>query len=180
MSNHDAAQKAKDMSAEQRGQLKKNLYGLIFKSLAVIALLGAVGVFFVAGGTSDDVARYHSEGVVSQALVVAMDEGNKVRVVHNPGSSVTFAALGDTVQMVDLPVPTAGASTGTVIMSTEGFTNVKVGDTFTVVNTPYEPAFPKTLESLTVAPSGNHLIWMAVFAALAVALWMIGRMASKR
>lgn len=180
MRNHDAAQRVKDMSADQRGQLKKNLYGLILKSMAVIALLGAVGVFLTTGGSDDELARYQNEGVASQALVVAMDEGNMVRVVHNPASTVTFAALGDTVQMADLPVPMAGVSTGTVIMSTEGFTNVKVGDVFTVVNTPYEPGFPKTLASLTVEPSNNYLIWMAVLAALAVALWMIGRTVSKR
>ncbi len=180
MSNHDAAQKVKDMSADQRGQVKKNLYGVILKSMAGLALIAAAGVFFTASGSSDELARYQNEGVVSKALVVAMDEGNKVRVVHTPDSTVTFATLGDTVQMEDLPVPSAGASTGTVIMSTEGFTNVKVGDVFAVVNTPYEPAFPKTLASLTAEPSSAYLIWVAVLAALAVALWMIGRAASKR
>ena len=180
MSNHDTAQKIKDMNTEQRGQVKKNLYGLIFKSLAVLALLGVAGVFLTADDAGTERARYQNEGVVSQALVVAMDEGSKARVVHTPDSGVSFAALGDTVQVADLPVPTAGASTGTVIMSTEGFAHVKVGDVITVVNTPYEPAFPKTLESLTAEPSNAYLIWMAVLAALAVALWMIGRAASKR
>lgn len=180
MSNHDTAQKVKDMSADQRGQVKKNLYGVILKSLAVLALIAAAGVFLTASGSGDDLARYENEGVVSQALVVAMDEGNKVRVVHTPDSSVTFAALGNTVQVADLPVPTAGASTGTVIMTTDGFTHVKVGDVITVVNTPYEPAFPKTLDSLTAEPSSAYLIWVAVLAALAVALWLIGRAVSKR
>ena len=180
MSNHDTAQKVKDMSADQRGQVKKNLYGIIFKSLAVLALLGVAGVFLTADDAGTELARYQNEGVVSQALVVAMDEGNKVRVVHTPESTTPFAALGDTVQVADLPVPTAGASTGTVIMTTDGFTHVKVGDVITVVNTPYEPAFPKTLESITAEPSNSYLIWMAVLAVLAVALWMIGRAASKR
>ena len=109
-----------------------------------------------------------------------MDEGNKVRVVHNPDSTIAFAALGDTAQVADLPVPPAGTATGTVIMSTQGFNTVKVGDVFPVVNTPYEPAFPKTLASLTAEPSSSYLIWMAALAALAVALWMIGRAVSKR
>ena len=180
MNNHDAAQKVKDMSAEQRGQLKKNLYGLIFKSLAAIALLGAIGVFFLMGGSGDDVALYQNEGVVSQALVVAKDDGDKVRVVHDPNSSVTFAAFGDSVQVGDLPVPVAGAATGTVLMGADDYARVSVGDQLTVVNTPYEPSYPRTLASLSAEPSNDYLIWMAVLAALALVLWMVGRAASKR
>lgn len=179
MNNHDAAQKVTEMSDPQKAQLKKNLYGLICKCLAAIALLGAIGAFFVMGAGGDDQSRYQNEGVVSQALVVGIDDGNKVRVVHDPSSTVAYSQIGTTTQLADLPTPVEGEATGTVVMSDAEIADIAVGQIIPVVNTPYEPFDPHTLASVQAPASSGGLLWAAILLALAVVFLLIGRRVSK-
>ncbi len=180
MSNHDAAKKVKNMDEPQRAQLKQNLYGVIFKALAAISLLGAIGAFFIMGGADEDASRYRNDGVVSQALVILKDTENRVRVVHNPSSSITMADIGTKVQVAELPVPVAGETTGTVKMSDEEYANVSVGQVIPVVSTPYEPSSPRTLASLQAPESSGGIVWLAIFAVLGVVLWLVGAKFAKK
>ncbi|MFZ1741367.1 MAG: hypothetical protein WAT93_00845 [Pontixanthobacter sp.] len=196
MSNSDVAEAIGKMSSDQQANLKKSLIGLIFKCFAGLALIGVIAVFFTMQNFESERDRYVNEGAVSKALVLETSTDdyklsnshgktvdasmNFVRIVHDPKSPVKYGDLGKTVQEADLPVPQTGEGTGNIVMEDPEFSAVKAGDILTVVSTPYEPSTPWTLQKVRDYSPNDYYLWMGVFGALAIALWFIARMFSRR
>lgn len=197
MSNNQAAEAIRNMTAEQQGQLKKGLLGLICKCLSLLALIGVIGAFFTMQEEESQHSIYVNEGMVSRALVLGTEvddytlanaQGdtapasmNFVRIAHDPESEVRYADLGANVQEADLPVPPQGSGyTASIDMDDAEFAGVKAGDVLTVVATPYEPRSPKTLATVQDYSPDTYYLWMGIFAVLAIAMWFVGRAVSRR
>ncbi|MCB2088832.1 MAG: hypothetical protein KDD98_08410 [Sphingomonadaceae bacterium] len=196
MSNNQAAEAIRAMDRGQQQQVKKGLLGLVFNSLAVLALIGAVGVFLTMQEEESERATYLDEGTVSRALLLStsVDEyklankrgqtvdasKNFVRIAHDPESSVKYSDLGTNVQESDLPAPPGKDYTASIDMDDEEFAGIKAGDVLTVVTTPYDRGSPWTLAKLRNYSPDGYYLWMGIFAALAIALWFAGRVMSRR
>jgi hypothetical protein len=196
MSNNRAAEAIRNMDRGQQQQIKKGLLGLIFKSFAVLALIGVAGVFLTMQEEESERATYLDEGTVSRALVLStsVDEyklankrgetvnasKNFVRIAHDPQSSVKYSDLGKSVQESDLPAPPGKDYTASIDMDDAEFAGIKAGNVLTVVTSPYDRGSPWTLAKLRDYSADGYYLWMGIFAALAIALWFAGRAMSRR
>lgn len=187
------------MSDSQRANLKNFLFRLIFKCLAVLALIGVIGSLLLMNDKSNEMKRYRNEGAVSRALVLDKNESRSVTVnnrgkrsvtggyylhiVHNPKSPVRYADVGEKVKEADIPAESAarsGGSTGSVKVKEEVFARTNKGDILTVVNTPYDPSFPKLLQDVRDFTPTLYYLWAAGFGVLAIALWLLAGRWAKR
>lgn len=196
MSNNQAAEAIRNMDRGQQRQVKKGLLGLIFKSFAVLALIGVAGVFLTMQEEESERATYLDEGTVSRALVLdtSVDDykltngrgqtadasKNFVRIAHDPQSSVKYSDLGKNVQESDLSAPQGSDYTASIDMDDAEFAGIKAGDVLTVVTSPYDQGSPWTLAKLRNYSPDGYYLWMGIFAALAIALWFAGRVMSRR
>jgi hypothetical protein len=177
--------------------------GLVFKCLSLLAAIFAFIFFMNMQGEQSDVDRYRKEGVVSRAVVTDMKldkmvyEARKGRtrsqdiqvlfVRFVPKSPVKYADYPAKVSDTELPVapPLTGDVTkdsefGDVIwVSREVYDKTKVGDSFTVVDTPYSGDGPELVSDIKDYDPSIYHPRIAIALALMLLFGFIGWRISK-
>jgi hypothetical protein len=170
--------------------------------LKMISILCFIGVFIAFMRLDEEemkLKRFQTKGVISQAVVTDKKEDELVRqgrkgksskrainvvtVRHNPKSTVTYADYGKKVQESDLPPPLPDgkdAPIGIMWVSDEFYDATKIGDVFTVINTPYEPNAPALLSDLALFSPKPFQQAMGICGVLGVLFWLVARRMAKR
>jgi hypothetical protein len=183
--------------------------GLFFKLMAVLAVIFAFIFFMRMMEDQSENDKLRNQGVVSRALVTDKKQDtittqgsglsrrssgttteNNIWVLnirHVPKSTVKYADFPSKVKEADLPVapaltgdPMKDSGNGGIMWVSEEFYNkTKVGDMFTVVNTPWDSESPVLVSEVEAFDPSPYYPKMAIALALALLLWFIGRRISK-
>lgn len=177
--------------------------GLVFKCLSALALIFAFIFFMRMQEEQSEIGRLRNQGVVSRAIITDKEldkmvyEGRKGRsrsvelrvlhVRHVPKSTVKYADFPSKVKEADLPVapPVSGDAVedakylGVMFVPLDVYEKSKVGDSLTVVNTPYNPNAPELASDVAAFDAGIFYPRIGIALLLMIGFWFIGRRISK-
>lgn len=175
-------------------QAKRGLTVLAIRTLAVLCLLGVFGALMAKVSDGWELDPYRNEGVVSKARVLDSkqdtstivwnngDRGqasyNFLHVVTDPANGMPFADFTRSGQEPVLPGPPIGEpsdeQTRTISVTDESVAAIKGGDVVNVVTHRYDSSGGMLLSEITGRDYTLHYVLMAIFAALAAGLWVLG------
>ncbi|MFM5907923.1 MAG: hypothetical protein ACKOPO_10120 [Novosphingobium sp.] len=183
--------------------------GLFFKCLSVLALIFVFIFFMKMQEDRSANDKLRNHGVVSRAVVVEKKQDELTRtqssgararststtttdlwvvnVRHVPKSAVPYGDYPSRVKDADLPVaPPLAADdkpennlTGIMWVSKEVYDQTRVGDSFAVVNTPWDADSPVRVTEVEAFDPSPAYPRMAIAFVLALLFWFIDRRISK-